>query len=117
MSTTLILPNDYVILSVFQFAGSSSEADYVSVVDQSISFTSVNRIQNLNVQILIVADDFTELLETFSAILSSVFVSREAGGAAIGLSDQERARLIQDPDAASVNILDDDGKCFSNTFY
>ena len=59
--------------------------------------------------ILIVTDNFTELDETFSAELLSVFLATEAGGPAIDLSDQERARLILDPDTADVTILDDDG--------
>ena len=78
----------------------------MSVVEQSISFTSTNRNQDLTVGI--VNDSFTELNETFSAVLTSVFLARVAGGAAIDLSDQERARLIRDPDTANVNILDDD---------
>ena len=88
--------------------GSGSEADYISVVDQSFSFTAANRLQDLTVQI--VSDDFTELNESFSAVLTSVFLARTAGGAAIDLSDQERARLILNPDTATVTIRDDDGK-------
>ena len=42
-------------------------------------------------------------------MLSLVFLSRTAGGVAIELTDQERARLVRDPDTATVNILDDDG--------
>ena len=76
-------------------------------MEQSISFTSVNRIQDLTVGI--VNDSFTELSETFSAVLTSVFLARAAGGAAIDLSDQERAHLIRAPDTANVNVLDDDG--------
>ena len=64
--------------------------------------------QDLTVQIQ--ADDFTEFNETFTAVLSSVFLARTAGGAAIELTDQERGRLIINPDTATVNILDDDGK-------
>ena len=77
-------------------------------MDQTISFTSSNRMQDLTVQIL--SDDFTELNETFTAVLSSVFLAETAGGAAIELTDQERARLIVNPDTATINILDDDGK-------
>ena len=44
------------------------------------------------------------------AVLSSVFLADTTGGAAIELTDQERARLIVIPDMATVNILDDDGK-------
>ena len=91
-----------------QFAGSGGEVDYVSVVNQSISFTSVNRIPELTVQIT--QDDFTEFNETFTAVLTSVFLARTAGGVAIELTDQESARLILSPDTATVNILDDDGK-------
>ena len=76
-------------------------------MEQSISFTSANTIQDITVGI--VNDPFTELNETFSAVLTSVFLARAAGGAAIDLSDQESARLIRDPDTADVNILDDDG--------
>ena len=76
-------------------------------MEQSISFTSANTIQDITVGI--VNDPFTELNETFSAVLTSVFLARAAGGAAIDLSDQESARLIRDPDTANVNILDDDG--------
>ena len=64
--------------------------------------------QDLTVQIL--SDDFAEFNETFMAVLSSVFLAHIAGGAAIELTDQERARLILNPDTATVNILDDDGK-------
>ena len=96
------------VLYVLQFTGSGVEADYNSVVEQSISFITANTVQNLPVQI--VSDNFTELNESFSAMLTSVFLARTAGGAAIDLSDQERARLIRNPDAATVNILDDDGK-------
>ena len=96
------------VLYVLQFTGGGSEADYISVVEQSISFTTANAMQNLPVQI--VPDDFTELNESFSAVLTSVFLARTAGGAAIDLSDQERARLIRSPDTANVTILDDDGK-------
>ena len=91
-----------------QFTGSGGEADYVSVVDQSISFTSADRIQDLTVQIT--PDDFTEFNETFTAVLRSVFLARTAGGVAIELTGQESARLVRDPDTATVNILDDDGK-------
>ena len=77
-------------------------------MDQTISFTSANRNQDLTVQIL--SDDFTESNETFTAVLSSVFLADTAGGATIELSDQERARLIVNPDTATVRILDDDGK-------
>ena len=76
-------------------------------MEQSISFTTTDTVQNLSVQI--VSDDITELNESFSAVLTSVFLARTAGGAAIDLSDQERARLIRNPDIANVNILDDDG--------
>ena len=57
----------------------------------------------------ITSDDFTEINETFFAELLSVFLATEAEGQAIDLSDQERDRLILDPDAANVTILDDDG--------
>ena len=70
--------------------------------------------QDLTVQIL--ADDFTEFNETFTAVLSSVFLARTAGGAAIELTDQERGRLIINPDTATVNILDDDGKTHHTCF-
>ena len=90
------------------YTGSGSEADFDSFVDQPISFTTANRIQDLTVGI--VNDPFAELNETFSAVLSSVFLARATGGAAIDLSDQERARLIRAPDIANINILDDDGK-------
>jgi hypothetical protein len=77
-------------------------------VDQTISFTNADRIRDLTVQIL--SDGFTEFNETFTAILSSVFLAGTAGGAAIELTDQESARLIINPDIATVDILDDDGK-------
>ena len=79
-------------------------------MDQTISFTSANTMQDLTVQIL--SDDFTEFNETFTAVLSSVFLAVTAGGAAIELTDQERGRLIVNPDTATINILDDDGKLF-----
>ena len=75
---------------------------------QIISFTSANRVRDLTVQI--VSDDFTEFNETFMAELTSVFLADTAGGAAIELTDQESARLIINPDIATVDILDDDGK-------
>ena len=68
---------------------------------------TANRIQNIPIHI--VSDDITELNESFSAVLASVFLARTAGGVAIDLSNQEIARLIRNPDTASVNILDDDG--------
>ena len=83
-------------------------------MEQSISFTSANRIQDLTVEI--VDDSFTELNEAFSAVLTSVFLARAAGGAAIDLSDQERARLIRAPDTADVNILDDDGNPYIHSY-
>ena len=57
----------------------------------------------------ILPDNFTEFNETFTAVLSSVFLARTVGGVAIELTDQESARLVRDPDTATVNILDDDG--------
>jgi hypothetical protein len=77
-------------------------------VGQIIPFTSANTIRDLTVQIL--SDGFTELNETFTAILTSVFLAGTAGGAAIDLTDQESARLIINPDIATVDILDSDGK-------
>ena len=64
--------------------------------------------QVLTVQIL--ADNFTEFNKTFTAVLSSVFLARTPGGAAIELTNQERGHLIINPDTATVDILDDDGK-------
>ena len=77
---------------------------------QQVPFTNTDRMQDLTIEI--VSDSFTELNETFSAELLSVFLATEAGGSAIDLSDQERARLILDPDTADVIILDDDGMQF-----
>ena len=91
-----------------QFAGSGGEADYVPVVDQSISFTSANSNRDLTVQIT--SDNFTEFNENFTAVLTSVFLARTAGGVAIKLTEQESTRLVRDLDTATVNILDDDGK-------
>lgn len=98
-------------ISLFHFTGSDSggEADYTSIVDQTIFFTSSNNIQ-LTVQIL--PDNLTEFSENFTAVLSSVFLARTAGGVAIELTDQERDRLIINPDTATVDILDDDGKWY-----
>ena len=90
-------------------AGNGSEADYTQVVEQSISFTSANRNQNHRLTVQIIPDDFTEFSKTFTAVLTSVFLSYTTDGAAIELTDQERARLVRDPDTATVNILDDDG--------
>ena len=90
--------------------GSSVEVDYVPIVTQQLPFTNTDRMQDLTVQI--VSDGFTELNETFSVELSSVFLATESGGPAIVLSDQESARLILDPDAADVTILDGDGMQF-----
>ena len=73
---------------------------------QQLPFTDTDRLQVLTVQII--SDAFIELFETFSVELSSVLLATEAGGRAIVLSDQESARLIQDPATTSVTILDDD---------
>ena len=78
------------------------------MIDQSITFSSANRLHDLTIQIL--SDNFTEIYESFTAVLSSVFLAETAGGAAIELTDQERARLIVNPDNATVIIRDDDGK-------
>jgi hypothetical protein len=90
--------------TVLQFAG-SGEADYGSIANLSISFTSASN----RISIQIVQDVFTEINETFSVVLSSVFLTRSTGGAIIDLSDQERARLILIPNITTVIILDDDG--------
>ena len=84
---------------------------------QQLPFTNADRMQDLTIGI--VSDSFTELNETFSVELSSVFLATEAGGPAIVLSDQESARLILDPDTADVTILDDDGMqiYFINVLY
>ena len=92
--------------TILQFTGSGGEADYVPI-EVSISFTFTIEIR---VRIEISRDNFTELREFFRALLRSVFLSHTAGGAAIELTDQESARLILNPDTATVNILDDDGK-------
>ena len=77
---------------------------------QQLLFTNTDRMQDLTIGI--VSDSFTELNETFSTELSSVFLATEAGGQATVLSNQESARLILDPDTADVIILDDDGMQF-----
>ena len=74
---------------------------------QQLSFTSLDTSQALTVQID--ADSFTELNETFSAVLSSVFLADVAGGQSIDLTDQESSRLILNPNSAMVTIDDDDG--------
>ncbi len=99
-SVSLIL---YWMLLVLQFTGNG---DYISVVNRSVFFTNANKIQNVTVRTL--SDSLTEIYETFTAVLSSVFLAVTTGGATIGLTDQERARLIIDPDIATINILDDD---------
>ena len=98
--------------SVLQFAG-SVEADYGSTANLSISFPPASRIISLSVTII--QDVFTEINETFSVVLSSVFLTHSTGGATIDLSDQERARLILIPNVTTVKILDDDGikKCIA----
>ena len=93
---------------LFQF---TANGDYISGVNQSIIFSSTNRNHDLTVQIL--SDNFTEMYETFTAVLSSVFLADTADGAAIELTGQERARLIVNPDTATVIILDDDGMMVS----
>ena len=85
-------------------------ADYTPVVAQVVSFTNSNRNEVLIIPIL--SDTFTEYNETFSAMLDSVFLATQANGQPLDLSNQERARLILDPDTASVTILDDDGMYF-----
>ena len=97
----------YIILLQITGSDSGGETDYVSVVYQSISFTSADRNHDVTVQIT--SDNFTEFNENFTAVLTSVFLSRTTGGVAIELTDQERPRLVRDPDTATVNILDDDG--------
>ena len=84
---------------------------------QQLPFTNADRMQDLTIGI--VSDSFTELNETFSVELSSVFLATEAGGPAIVLSNQESARLVLDPDTADVTILDDDGMqiYFINVLY
>ena len=84
---------------------------------QQLPFTNADRMQDLTIGI--VSDSFTELNETFSVELSSVFLATEADGPAIDLSPQESARLILDPDTADVTILDDDGMqiYFINVLY
>ena len=71
------------------------------------SFTNTERNQNLTVQV--VSDSFKEFNETFSATLESVFLAHATNGQALVLSDQEAARLVLNPDSASITILDDDG--------
>ena len=97
------------VIALLQFTGSGIEADYISVAEQSVAFLSAIRFQSLTVQIH--SDSFTEFGENFTAVLTSVFLARTAGGVAIELTDQESARLIRDPDTATVNILDSYGKC------
>ena len=88
--------------------GSGDEADYDSIVAQSVSFTNIDRSQN--VLITIFGDSFTEINETFSAMLSSVFIADSAGGQAMPLSAQELSRLFLSPNMADITILDDDGE-------
>ena len=76
-------------------------------METSISFPSI-RIRDVLIGIL--QDIFKELKEFFRVWLRSLFISRTAGGAPIELTDQESARLILNPDTATVDILDDDGK-------
>ena len=92
------------------FTGSGDEADYTPVVAQAFSFTNSDRNRDLSIDI--VSDTFTEYNETFSAMLDSVFLATQANGPQLVLSIQESARLILDPDTASVTILDDDGMYF-----
>ena len=98
---------------MFHVIGSGDEADYSSVVAQAFSFTNSDRNQDLSINI--VSDGFTEYNETFSATLDSVFLATQASGQPLLLSDQERDRLIRDPDTASVTILDDDGIYFNDS--
>ena len=93
--------------------GSGDEADYSQVVAQMFFFTNTDRNRDLSIDII--SDTFTEYNETFSATLDSVFLATQANGQPLLLSDQERDRLIRDPDTASVTILDDDGMYFSGS--
>ena len=79
------------------------------MVNRSIFFTNANRIQYLTVQIL--SDDLidSEIYETFTVVLSSAFLAGTAGGAAIEQTNQERDRLIINPNIATIKILDVDG--------
>ena len=54
----------------------------------SLSHLLILAMQDLTVQIL--SDDFTEFNETFTAVLSSVFLADTAGGAAIELINRSR---------------------------
>ncbi len=95
--------------TVLLFTG-SGEADYGSIANLSISFTSASN----RISIQIVQDVYTEINETFSVVLSSVLLTHSTGGATNDLSDQERARLILIPNITTVKILDDDGNdCYS----
>ena len=107
VSTIAALLQQWKYHKLIVISGSGAEADYVSIVAQELSFTSFQTSQALNVQIN--SDSFTELSETFSAVLSSVFLANTAGGPAISLSSLESDRLIRNPDSATVTILDDDG--------
>ena len=75
---------------------------------RSVSVTNIDRIQS--VFVTIVGDSFTEFNETFSAILSSVFLANTVGGQAIPLLAQELSRLVLAPNMADITILDDDGE-------
>ena len=95
---------------MFHDIGSGDEADYSQVVAQALSFTNSDRNQDLSIDI--VSDSFIEYSETFSAVLDSVFLATQANGQPLDLSDQERARLILNPNTASVIIVDDDSMHF-----
>lgn len=84
----------------------SVEADYESVSQQVGLFTQSTRDQQ--VLVTIIDDTLTEDSEMFGASLSNPVVL--VNGVAQTLAASEASRIIVQPETASVEITDNDGK-------
>ena len=82
------------------------KADFRSISQQTISFAESSRTET--VPITIVNDAFPETNETFRVRLGSPAVL--IGGAEHTLTDDEAARIQIQPETATVEIQDNDGK-------
>lgn len=82
------------------------KADFQSIPQQTISFAQSRR--TVTVPITIVNDTFPETNETFGTSLGSPVV--QVGSAEHTLTDDEAARIQIQPETATVEIQDNDGK-------
>lgn len=95
-----------IFIAINLLAGTpAAEADYVSVIDQQITFTEFTKVQQVAVDIF--DDDFTENSEMFGATLSNLVVLVD--GVEQTLAASEASRITVQPDTANVEILDNDG--------